>query len=65
MPLASWYEQEHKQSHSVELQRAKDGAYYWSLKLYFAADEINGVGLRLNDLDSELRARFLPPPGKE
>ena len=45
---------------SIEVQRAKDGTYYWTLKLYFEegdqSDTISTLGL----IDSELRTYFLP-----
>ena len=45
--------------HSVELQRSKDGAYYWTIKTYFEVTD----GAPVNDIqriDADLRDRFLP-----
>ena len=47
--------------HSIELQRAKDGTYYWTLKIY-ACDlgELETAPQMLAAIDADLRDRFLP-----
>jgi hypothetical protein len=50
----------HQQS-SIELDRGKNGAYSWSIKIYFG----NGKGtvdealIELDDIDKKLQAKFL------
>ena len=47
---------------SVEVQRAKDGPFYWTIKVYFDGDdptEREDVALKLFAIDEKLRACFL------
>lgn len=47
---------------SIELQRAKDGTYYWTVKRYFDHDDPEGYDRALTDLatiDKYLKGRYL------
>lgn len=44
---------------SVELQRAKDGAYYFTIKIYFEAGEEAATVEKIAAIDADLRARFI------
>ena len=47
---------QHGMPHSIELQRGRDGGYYWSIKLYFddanipPLDALHSIDLALRDL---------------
>lgn len=45
--------------HSIELQRAKDGTYYWTAKCYFAPGEEDTALQTLERIDASLRASYL------
>ena len=45
--------------HSIELQRAKDGQYYWTLKRYYESGEEAETFSELVRLDALLRQEFL------
>ncbi len=47
---------------SIELQRAKDGTYYWSIKLYFDMHDLHDIETattRLSTIDYSLRSNYL------
>ena len=48
---------------SIELQRAKDGSYYWTVKRYYDETSITALSTAIADLteiDDRLRTLFLP-----
>lgn len=47
---------------SIELQRAKDGTYYWMIKIYFEpSDDLTEAALdRVQEIDTLLRRGYLP-----
>ncbi|MSQ24378.1 MAG: hypothetical protein EXR58_07515 [Chloroflexi bacterium] len=47
---------------SIELQRAKDGTYYWTLKAYFEPGDEEGALATLETVDQTLRAVYLGAP---
>lgn len=46
--------------HSIELQRAKDGTYYFTIKVYFETGDEGGALTVLSAVDYALRDRYLP-----
>jgi len=53
---------ERETNSSIELQRAKDGTYYFTIKLYFEEGEYIGALEMLQDIDQRLRDTYLPKP---
>ncbi len=49
---------------SVELQRAKDGTYYWTIKVYFEEGEGPAALAAIHGIDGLLRANYLPKAGE-
>ena len=51
---------------SIELQRAKDGTYYWTIKRYWDASWGCQQALSdLNDIDAALREKYIGTGGKD
>ncbi len=47
---------------SIELQRAKDGTYYWTVKVYWEWNHEAAALITLAYIDKDLRATYLPQP---
>lgn len=45
--------------HSIEVQRAKDGTYYWTIKMYWESGEGGETVVSIKNLDAMLRQEFL------
>ncbi len=45
---------------SIELQRAKDGTYYWTVKRYYESSQADEALKEIKDIDTKLRAEYLP-----
>ena len=45
---------------SIELQRAKDSTYYWTLKAYYEEGQADEALATLRHVDEQLRATYLP-----
>lgn len=55
-------EQGREATSSIELQRAKDGTYYWTIKRYVDMNgptESQAAIAEINAIDSALRAQYL------
>ena len=50
----------HAEPISIEIQRAKDGTYYWTIKSH--AKDLQQALKDVWDMDKNLRVNFLPVP---
>ena len=53
----------HAEPISVEVQRAKDGTYYWTIKSH--AKTVEEALADIVNMDERLRFRFIPPAKPE